>query len=400
MTYRILTLDGGGSWALLQAMALGRIYDPDMPGPEILRKFDLVAANSGGSLTLAGLISGQTPGNLLNNFFLQQSVRSAIFKPLDAFEHIFDALGQAIIGIGPKYDASAKIPAFEQILPVTKTLLSAIPALLATPTQKGPDLLLASFDYDFERGIIFRSNNNSLARSFSHSPAVTLSQAMSGSTNAPVNFFDLPVNIADPLRTYRTWDGGVAGHNNPALIAVAEAIANGVPPAEICVLSIGTGTVVLPVAADGSRPPIYPTAKGTGLIDGIQTLSTSILDDPPDIASYLAHIVLGGKLPATNNSELIPGPVIRVSPMVCPQWNGSAWVAPAGLPEPLFSALANLPMDAVQDADVANIHALGVAWLSDAVPNQPIRMNHDTLACEIGHPVFGLAADAWGTLSA
>jgi uncharacterized protein len=47
MTYRILSLDGGGSWALIEIRALMEIYG-DRSGREILSEFDLVAANSGG----------------------------------------------------------------------------------------------------------------------------------------------------------------------------------------------------------------------------------------------------------------------------------------------------------------------------------------------------------------
>jgi hypothetical protein len=48
--YRILSLDGGGSWALIQVKALIELFGPDKPGREILQDFDLVAANSGGSI--------------------------------------------------------------------------------------------------------------------------------------------------------------------------------------------------------------------------------------------------------------------------------------------------------------------------------------------------------------
>ena len=58
--FRILSLDGGGSWALIQVKALIDLYSrtgdgKDVTGHDILRKFDLIAANSGGALTLAGL---------------------------------------------------------------------------------------------------------------------------------------------------------------------------------------------------------------------------------------------------------------------------------------------------------------------------------------------------------
>lgn len=50
--FRILSLDGGGSWALIQVMALQAIYSENTTGHNVLKDFDLVAANSGGSITL------------------------------------------------------------------------------------------------------------------------------------------------------------------------------------------------------------------------------------------------------------------------------------------------------------------------------------------------------------
>jgi patatin-like phospholipase/acyl hydrolase len=58
MNYRILSLDGGGTWALIQVKALIALYDnePATSGHDVLRDFDLVAANSGGSIFLGGLL--------------------------------------------------------------------------------------------------------------------------------------------------------------------------------------------------------------------------------------------------------------------------------------------------------------------------------------------------------
>ena len=67
MTYRILTLDGGGAWAILEAMALKEIFG-DIDGLQILKKFDLVASNSGGSIVLGALIAGYKPSRV-HRFF-------------------------------------------------------------------------------------------------------------------------------------------------------------------------------------------------------------------------------------------------------------------------------------------------------------------------------------------
>jgi patatin-like phospholipase/acyl hydrolase len=56
MSYRILSLDGGGAWAIIEARALIGLYGIDTAGHDVLRRFHLVAENSGGSLVLAGLV--------------------------------------------------------------------------------------------------------------------------------------------------------------------------------------------------------------------------------------------------------------------------------------------------------------------------------------------------------
>lgn len=55
--FRILSLDGGGSWALIQVRALTAIFErllrkgaAGITGHDVLRHFDFAAANSGGTL--------------------------------------------------------------------------------------------------------------------------------------------------------------------------------------------------------------------------------------------------------------------------------------------------------------------------------------------------------------
>lgn len=59
MPYRILSLDGGGSWVLIQACVLKDIYE-NIRGHELLENFDMAIANSGGSLVIACLCNNMT----------------------------------------------------------------------------------------------------------------------------------------------------------------------------------------------------------------------------------------------------------------------------------------------------------------------------------------------------
>jgi len=76
--YKILTLDGGGAWALIEVMALIDLYGADTTGHQVLSKFDMVAANSGGSIVLGGLVENLTLQNMLD-FFLSQDKRQSVF---------------------------------------------------------------------------------------------------------------------------------------------------------------------------------------------------------------------------------------------------------------------------------------------------------------------------------
>ena len=71
MPYSILSLDGGGSWALIQAKVLYERYaktNPQIAGHEVLRHYDLVIANSGGSLVLSMLCADMKLRDIVDLF--------------------------------------------------------------------------------------------------------------------------------------------------------------------------------------------------------------------------------------------------------------------------------------------------------------------------------------------
>src|SRR4051794_28423538 len=66
--FRILSLDGGGAWALIEVMTLIDLYGADTRGHEVLKQFDLIAGTSGGSIVLGGLAKDMTLRELLDLF--------------------------------------------------------------------------------------------------------------------------------------------------------------------------------------------------------------------------------------------------------------------------------------------------------------------------------------------
>ena len=130
MSYRILSLDGGGTWALIEVKALMALpdYDKNTSGHAVLNDFDLVAANSGGSIVLGALIENLTLGNILA-LFENKSERKSIFSLAglrdvmlhDFLENFAQVVPQDsslnLSGIVPKYSAKNKLSALQRILP-------------------------------------------------------------------------------------------------------------------------------------------------------------------------------------------------------------------------------------------------------------------------------------------
>ena len=395
MVYRILSLDGGGAWSLIQVNALIALYDKATPGHTVLADFDLVAASSGGSLVLGGLVENLKLGDLLG-YFEDEKNRKSVFSPTTS---VGDWTLQKLTGLGPRYSAEAKLPGLQRLLPKRGNV--ALPDAASGVRRAGASLdvhlLIIGFDYDRNRATFFRSApaGTDAAWGKGDISTITLAEAIHASTNAPVNYFDAPA--AFPDRPERYWDGGITGCNNPILAAVTEAIVLGQKRTDIVALSIGTASVALPWPAPGQAPsPLLQPRTDQSLITDLRKLATSILDDPPDIATFLAHVMTGG-------GDGVPPPadsrIVRMNPLICPvKGPGDNWVVPGGMTLAQFSYLAKLELDAVEQAQVDAITAYTEQWLLSKVSNQPIRMNGDTLKLEVGSNWFQEAVAAWNKI--
>ena len=395
MVYRILALDGGGTWSLIQVKALTALYDKNTTGHTVLKDFDLVAANSGGSLVLGGLVENLKLGDLFN-YFQDEQKRKSIFSPTKS---ILNRILRLLTKVGPTHSTEAKLPGIMQLLPNRGklSLSSAAQGIRRAGSNVDTHLLIIGFDYDRNRAAFFRSAPAAGKQwGTGDSSPITLAEAIHASTNAPVNYFDAPAIF--PHQSERYWDGGVTGCNNPVLAAVTEALILGQIPTDIVALSIGTATIALPWPGPGQPPsPLTQAPTHQSLIADVRKLATSILDDPPDIASFLAHVMTGaGKgVPAPADSR-----IVRMSPLVSPQLDANGnWVAPAGMTIAEFSYLVDLDIDVVEQPQVDAISAFAELWLQDKVSNQPIRMNGDNLQLELGCKSFHDAVVAWNTIN-
>jgi hypothetical protein len=328
-------------------------------------------------------------------FFQDQTKRESVFSATHSFG---DRALHDLTGLGPKYSAENKLSALQNALPTKGSVpLGEVVAGVRRPgANEDVHLLIVGFDYDRNRAMFFRSSAaGAPAWGTGEMAEVTLAEAIHASTNAPVNYFDAPATFPD--RPGRYWDGAISGCNNPVLAAVTEAIVKSQDPTNLAVLSLGTGSVALPWPQPGQPPsPYVQQIVEPGFVSDLRKLATSILDDPPDIATFLAHVMTGSGIGL--NRPPADSRVIRMSPLISPVRNAGSWSAPGSMSAAQFTYLAKLDMDAVEQAQVDAISKYADLWVQNAAPNQPIRMNGDTLVSELGQTRFQDAVAAWNAI--
>jgi patatin-like phospholipase/acyl hydrolase len=143
--YSILSLDGGGTWALIQARILQERY-PEMTGHEILRQYDMVIANSGGSLVLAALCEDMT-AKYIRRLFEDTNILKSIFQR--NFWHI--PFVNRFSTIQKKKGLTSALKKFAH------TELKDLPRFIGKSSLQ---IIITGFDYDSTRAVYFRSNCN------------------------------------------------------------------------------------------------------------------------------------------------------------------------------------------------------------------------------------------------
>jgi hypothetical protein len=388
MSYKILTLDGGANWSLLQCMALDALY-PGVPGRQILAQFDLVAANSGGSLVLADLLKNQTPGEILATFDHPNSPTS-LFVELPLLARL-----PSLIGLGPKFSTAKKrerIQASLDAVPDLRGRLMRELAGLFPDPAKAPKIFIVGFDYDRLRAVFFRSFDT---RAGMRASPVSLIDAVNASSTAPVAFFDKPAAVGKQ----RYWDGAIGGYNNPVMAAVVEALVDGAAASKIVVLSLGTG-VTRHVPLDHpikAGPPEFFVRRGRAcLLADIRKLAGSIVDEPPDAALYAAYVATGN---AVVSGAQPMARLVRLNPSIQPVLSDDrkSWIAPKGITRYELKVLLNMSGALLTDEAVARVKILGQNWIAGIIPNQPIRWGDD-LDCVIGDEGFQAGRAHWQAL--
>jgi len=428
--YRILSLDGGGTFSLIQARALDALF-PGASGHEVLSHFDLVAACSGGAIVAAGLAEGLAP-RAIAALFDEATNRDALFSLLPWPRRLLRVATSLIApnhGFGQRYSTDDKLAFLRRILPTAgglpledlhRVINDSIRSLRAQCGEgaafgesgngaRETAFLFVAYDFDRDRARLMRSNTSSPAANFPHQASgIPLAEAVHASSTAPINWFDEPAAFANA----RFWDGAMTGYNNPVLAGVVEALACGIRREDVAVLSIGTSSTALPAAGTpGVDAALCQARARTGLASELLKLGRTIVADPPDAHTFIAHLMLGGGLPPS--AAACPWretPIVRMNPLIQPVFDaaGKRWQAPPDWRVDDVLRLAALDISATRDDDVALIRRLCADWIGGRWHNQPIRSAGvwptapepgRAHLCEIGHPWFADAKAAWQALS-
>ncbi|SNR45949.1 Patatin-like phospholipase [Maribacter sedimenticola] len=398
--FKILSLDGGGSWAIIQLLTLKDRYG-NIKGHDLLQKFDLVIANSGGSIVLAALAENYTLNEAIALFKLKEN-RTLIFHKNTFADRFFpvDYLRLIGIGFGPKYSSKKKKEAFEHLFPnIDKLQMSELPLAIGKASLK---LVVCTYDALNNRAKFFKSY---IGGEHGHD-SVRLTQAINGSSNAPVQYFDFPARFKakDSEIFYELWDGALGGFNNPVLSGIIEAYKLGIELKNIRVVSLGTSNSLMSLhdktkfwnwkqtAQQFRRKKLHFFKLGHQLKFFQATVfnqAKTILYQPPDTANYIAMMFLRATTGQTPKDNMI-----RLSPLIHFDQQTPTEVIP------LIEKLYQLDMDVTKDEEVLTLLECYEAWKNGHIYNQPIEFkverNNDLLCIE-GDKQYKTGMDRWRT---
>ena len=395
--YKILSLDGGGSWALIQILSLKERYK-DKTGHQILKEYDMVVANSGGSIVLAALACNWTLDETVE-LFDKEELRKKIFYPNPFSKRYFPTGITKWFGFGPKYSTTKKYEAFNEIFKVIKSRnMDELPEYIGKSKLK---IIVATFDSLNNKAKFFRSYSYP-GKTYDK---INLIKAVHASSNAPVNYFDFPAKFKakGTEQFYYLWDGALGGFNNPLTAAMVEAFYAGVPKESIQVVSLGTGNKLM---SQHDKEYFYKLYRNVlehrkskpflGLKffgKTVMNLAKTILYEPPDWANYVSYIMRFSD--NLQNPEENIKQFIRLSPMihVQPGFHDDN----EKIKEFIYKLYA-MDMDLSKQKDIEAVKQCFTEWKNGNILNQPVKgsiSRDNKLDYSVGHKFFRDAFEDW-----
>lgn len=278
MTYKILSLDGGGMRGVISAQILKEIEET--VGQPLHEYFDLIAGTSTGSILAAGIACGMSADDLIDfyqtegkNIFLKSVRRQRKFRLIPQFFGNIKFLKNIpILGKNPLYPhKKGKDKGLANILEKKLELRNNEGKVVNDfPTMadiKKTQLLILAYDVLF-RNTTWFANDDSTEWWYDKTK---LWEICTASASAPTFFPPYPLkrlNKENKKELIPHIDGGVSA-NNPTVAAIAHALCmeDDKKPKkieDIAVLSIGTGQT--------THPYTYKQIKNWGLLNWVEKI--------------------------------------------------------------------------------------------------------------------------------
>jgi patatin-like phospholipase/acyl hydrolase len=257
-TITILSIDGGGMRGIIPATLLTEIEK--RTGKPISTLFDLIAGTSTGGILTLGMVKPDQHG--LPAYTAQQGLGlyeregGRIFAS-DVW-HRLQSLGNTA---EEKYPSEGIETVLDQFFGETR-LKDAL-----------TDVLVTSYDIERRMATFFKSRKARTDPAYDF-PMKRVARATSA---APTFFEPLRLEALTPDEYYPLVDGGVHS-NNPAMCALAEAMAAHKDADDYFVVSIGTGQLTHPIP--------YDKAKNWGLIGWVKPLIEIMFDGMVNTVDY------------------------------------------------------------------------------------------------------------------
>lgn len=268
MTFKILSLDGGGIRGVLSARLLKEVETTikQKKGQELHEYFDLVTGTSTGSILTTG-IACQMKAQEMIDIYLKygQDIFLDSIRSQRKWRVVSQAFGSNVLYPHERGEQGLAKILEKQLVHKTLGRTPKISEIVH------PHILIPAYDV-YSRNTTWFSNNHPQPDQGMYSNPeiwydnIELWKICTASASAPTFFppYELPYNKDQGLPHI---DGGVSC-NNPSLVAIAHALltqkSKGLKLSDIAVLSIGTGNT--------TRPYQYGEIKEWGAIDWIKNL--------------------------------------------------------------------------------------------------------------------------------
>ncbi|WP_017307019.1 patatin-like phospholipase family protein [Spirulina subsalsa] len=288
MTYRILSLDGGGIRGVLSAQLLVQVEKVVQreKGQKLHEYFDLITGTSSGSIVATGIAVGKTARQVVDLF---RNDGKRIFPYSGAMGYLSPQRFSLIWEYGisaPKFSHSG----------FTAVLQEAFEEKTLSQQGEQPKLLVTSYDTITRQPIVFKSWREN--EWYSDVPLWTACLCSSSApTLFPAYYLDYGGRVCSAI------DGGV-GATNPITCAIAEALRFGVPIADLRILSVGAGRA--------SKGFSYTETRSWGVLQWAGHMLDLLLNAPLDVNEYVARQIIAS-IPDSHPHYLRLQPLLSTS---------------------------------------------------------------------------------------